>query len=182
MEDNDLILDTHASDLKEKRPVFLAVLCILTWVWSGLVDVVSGLYQYFTYDIQLKIYNQTSKSRDLIMEEAWKDMPDDNEAGREFVRNFTTNIFDATDEVIKVQPTLNLIQIGCGLLCILGAFLMWKLNKLGFIIYLIATIAYVAIPISILTGNMLVVATYLSFGVFGIAFIIMYGVNLKHMK
>jgi hypothetical protein len=86
---------------------------------------------------------------------------------------------------MKISYVLNLVG---SLLCLAGALFMWKLKKIGFYIYIVGQV----LPIigSFMTMNSIKLGAFAGFGIiasiigmmFPIAFIIMYGLNLKHMK
>ena len=107
------------------------------------------------------------------------------ETSREIYRNSGMEEFGA--EIIKstevMLDNIYIIQgsaLAVALACIAGALLMRKLKKNGFYLYLIASIASVAIPISII-GFGLMGGIILASSVFTLAFVIMYAVNLKYM-
>jgi hypothetical protein len=91
-------------------------------------------------------------------------------------------MMDSTDVFIEHGMELNYITIITGAICVLGAFLMWKLNKIGFYLYTFSSIVFIIAPIYIVGNNMVALATTIIYGVFGLLFVILYGVNLKHMK
>lgn len=86
----------------------------------------------------------------------------------------------------KVSNYLNLLG---NALCLGGALLMFKLKKIGYYIYIPGQVlpvvgSFLAVN-SVLGGGMFAGFGYIAliFGsLFSIAFIIMYGLNLKHMK
>ena len=55
------------------------------------------------------------------------------------------------------------------------------MKKIGFHVYLVSKIIGL-IPLTVFSMSMIVIGAYTFFCVFTIAFLIMYGVNLKHMK
>lgn len=145
-------------------PTFLKVLCILTFVGAGLTIIMSIL---FTITIQMSL--KLVESMDSI-------------AGS------STGMV----EVFK-WTIVSYILTGVGsLLGLVGALFMWKLKKIGFFIYLIGQIipiigvvlVYLAamktsFGASSAFGNVITSAFYV---LISIAFLIMYGVNLKHLK
>lgn len=148
----------HASD--GKLPQFLNVLTILTFIGSGLA-ILGGLYNLTTID-------QQQANIDLL-----NSMPSANIFGAEFTQAAQV----ALDNIYLLQST----GLIAALMCIIGAFLMRKLNKTGFYLYLVASIASVAVPMAVvgfgLMGMMILVGAVIT-----IAFVIMYGVNFKYLK
>lgn len=180
MEENDLILDDNAPQGKGERPMFLTVLCILTWVGSGWAFL-SSTFSMFTLNTMSSAFNKSGADFNEIADRM-NDLPETGEPGEEFGRAMANEVFGSMDDIIKWAPTLNLVNMGVALLCILGAFMMWKLKKTGFYIYTAATLVAIIVPLVLLGGNLIGALSAVGAGFFGIAFVIMYGVNLKHMR
>lgn len=144
-----------------QRPVFLTVLCILTFVGAGLA-IISALFSVLTMGQIESSFGQM------------------NEALSEVDMDFSNSY-----RWVKISYVLNLCG---GLLCLAGALFMWKLKKIGFFIYILGQL----LPLfgSFMTMNSINLGVFAGFGIvmtvigmlFPIAFIIMYGLNLKHMK
>lgn len=145
------------------RPVFITVLCILTFCGAG-IAIFSSLFSILTVGQLESTMNEMN------------DVFNDTNIGMDFGNSYRW---------MKISYFLNLIG---SLLCLVGALFMWKLNKLGFYIYIVGQI----LPMigSYMTINSVSMGVFAGLGVivtiigmmFPIAFIIMYGLNLKHMK
>lgn len=61
------------------------------------------------------------------------------------------------------------------LACLFGAIQMWKLKKMGFYIYIAGSLIGIIAPIAIGAGF------NVGSVIFPVAFMVMYGINLKHM-
>ena len=140
-----------------QRPVFLKVLCILTWVGCG-VGLFGGLIQLWSYS----------------------------------AINAVADAFDKTNQTTYFGALFwqSIATFASAIICAIAAVLMWRLKKIGFFIYIFGEILpsiaslYMFLSISNEAGigqEFAFIGTAFSF-VFPIAFIIMYGVNLKHMK
>ncbi len=153
------ILDENFESIERRdrsRPVFLTVLCILTWVGSGLA-IFSTLFQIWAY---AAMYN-----------------------------SMNTLLQNQTD-TFGFMFWNAIATIAGSVICVFGALLMFKLKKGGFFIYLVGQIIPMAAGIYsglIMTSGMgiggntsflIIIATM----IFPVAFIIMYGVNLKYMN
>ena len=134
----------------QKRPGLLTVLCVLTFIYSGLVILCSLMIPSFP---------------DAIVD-ALKNSP--------------------TYDEVKMADTIRVIEAGWGyyisilliaLCSAIGAALMWKLKRLGFHIYAVSNLIWLFIP-KLFLG--------LGTGIGGIilasGFIVLYAMNLKHMK
>jgi hypothetical protein len=173
-------LDETVEITTESRPIFLTVLCILTWVGSGF-SVISALISSFTVSKSTKQLQEAGVNFEGLSNEL-DEAPHTGEAGEEIARNMVRGMGESMDSMIEWAPTLNWINIGVGLLCVLGAYLMWQLKKTGFYLYTAATVFAVIIPIVLMGSNLITLMSVIIGGLFGLIFIILYGVNLKHMK
>lgn len=140
------------------RPAFLKVLCILTWVGSG-IGLISGL---------LAIIGASAS------ESALRGLGD-------------ANLNGAMENMEMIQYA----GLACTVLCIIGSVMMWQLKKAGFFIYVIGEVAPLVLSFVLLgslasasgpvTGGIAAAAGIIG-AIFPAAFVIMYGLNLKHMK
>ena len=103
----------------KNRPQFLAFLCILTFIWSGLTSFSSiSLYLFFDH---IK-----------VMFSSHQDIP--------FLDPKLISMF------LKTNKIFFLLQGIFSGLAVAGAFLMWNLKKVGFDFYVIAQLGLVFIP------------------------------------
>jgi hypothetical protein len=137
------------------RPAFLTVLCILTWVGSGL-GLIGGLFG--------------------LMSSSVLDGAD-----------FGNSALNASIESAKMIQYASLV---CIVLCIIGSVMMWQMKKVGFFIYLVGELAPLALSFIVLgslasaggaMGGFAAAAGAIA-AIFPIAFVVMYAVNLKHLK
>ncbi len=76
------------------------------------------------------------------------------------------------------NPNNALAWIGVTLLAIAGAWLMWKLKKIGFYIYFFASITAYLLPVIFAGAQMMTIQRLF----FSSIFIFLYGMHLKFMK
>lgn len=139
-----------------KRPTFLTVICVLSFIWEGLMILFGILGVLFVGSV-FKILGQVSSG-------------DSYEQMSEMQRKGLDQLMDLGEGtvaiILGVFVLINVISL-------VSVILMWKLKKTGFYIY------------SVLNG-LIVVLNLIQFDIFmtimGIAFIVMYAMNLKHMK
>jgi len=152
-----------------KRPVFLTVICILTFVSCGL-GLLSAAYGLFTAG---------------NTEEAFRTIGTMQRAGNPVLEGFV----DHMAEFQKWSVIANYLSIGNCLICGGGALLMWNLKKVGFFVYCLGQV----LPFISLFGmySILKDIPYMGFAmilssiaaaIFAVGFVIMYAVNLKHMR
>lgn len=163
MEDllNDELLDS-GTEVQHKRPVFLLVICILTFVGAGL-GLLTSVFAILTMSQTEEVYAQM------------------NTIGTDIGIDFTESY-----KWTKISNYANLLG---NALCLTGALFMFKLRKLGYYIYIPGQFipligAYLAMD-SMFTGGLFAGIGMISIvlnAMIAIAFIVMYGLNLKHMK
>lgn len=155
---------TTDSTLPAKRPTFLTVLCILSFVGIG-ISIVSLVITY------LGLLAAASLTESF------------NAAA---TANGAKDAVNATMDAIGVSPSkmawVTLIQLVLNLPILAGVILMWKRKKLGYFIYAPLEIIQAILPLimgfGFATGAALAIIGLL----FPVAFVVMYGLNLKHMQ
>ncbi len=157
------------------RPTFLTVLCILTFIGSGW-GVISSTMGYFAANSQAAVVETARKNAD----ESLKNAAAGNESYSKIAEQMTNSLSFLSPENLKNSA---LAGIGGAILCLLGAFMMWKLKKTGFYSYVAGTLVGIIAPIMIFgMGNIFALGTTIFVSFFGILFVVLYGLNLKYMK
>lgn len=151
----------------DKMPNFLKVLCILTYVGAGF-GILGGASNLLFSDLTETSLKLTSS----LMESS----PANDILGLNF------------EQMIVWQKYINIAALLGAILCLTGALIMWKRKKIGFFIYVpgaiipsVVTIMGMKYMFTGLLGSLTSLGGYASL-LFGIAFVVMYGVNLKHMN
>jgi phage-related protein len=67
------------------------------------------------------------------------------------------------------------------ILTLMGAFFMWGLKKMGFLIYVFGTLVGIVAPIIIYNGNIVGAISAIGMGFVGLIFIVLYALNRKHL-
>lgn len=155
------ILDDHGKHVErpQKRPVFLTVLCILTFVGGGL-----GLIWSFFMWIWLS-------------------------AAEGFMEAFANVGSDPIeDEAFRMMHWLKFLMISYVIgnaLCITGAIVMMFMRKIGFYIYIVGQLIPLVIILIMLGGNLTEpgaqVWLFMAL-IFPMGFIVMYGLNYKYLR
>lgn len=152
-----------------ERPTFLTILCILTfvasawWIYSGI--------QNFTSP------EMTSGLAGEMLENF-----EDQISGQEGAES-VSGIFDSISDSMTTEKVKNngLATIVTNILTLLGAILMWGLKKNGYYVYILGVLAAIISPILIFGGFVGGTSAFVV-GFIGVIFIILYGLNLKHMR
>ena len=143
-----------------KRPDFLKVLCILSFIACGLCILL------FAMGTMCLVLDENT------INTIWQKMIEKNP------------IFEDMDGVVFFRHVglMSMYSLVCNVVSLIGVIMMWNLNRIGFFIYVIAELTAHCFRIEINTAE---AATHsgLIFSIFlDLAFIIMYAVNLKYMK
>ena len=114
MEDQQLL---PVSKSKEKRPTLLTVLCILTFIASGL-NAFSNLMVFIFFDVSMKF-------------------------GAEMVKAFK---LPGMELFLSAKPEYFAVTAVINALAVAGALRMWQLRKHGFHIYTVSQILLILAP------------------------------------
>ena len=145
---------TNENDVP-KRPTFLTVLCILSFIAAGL-----GVIGYVTVLTAMGAASAIASSgMEGVSDEA------------------SAAISNAMSSMPSAGLTWAYIIVGflTTLVSLFGVIKMWKLQKIGYFMYVGSAVA-----------SMVMGVIYSGFGVMGVIFpvlfIVLYGLNLKHLK
>jgi hypothetical protein len=158
-----------------KRPTFLTVLCIITFIWSGYTVLTSlaGIFTSNSFDQEewQEISIQVSESMDQADSQAQEMM--------EMAMDAVASTIAAGIENAMLLGIIGFLAAG---LSFFGAFQMFKLKKMGYYIYILSKVVGVFIPVIILGLNLI---TGIMYGVgllIALVGIILYGINSKHLS
>lgn len=157
------------------RPLFLKVLCILTFIGSG-YGIINSAVTFFKADEIANIVKQVKTQMN-------DDLKRKNERNPDKV-NFLNKIM-ANASSMSSPENLRKTSIGnciTSLLGLLGALLMWNLRRVGFYIYTLGTLISIILPFYMFGSNFLTNISAGFLGFIGILFVIFYAMNLKSMK
>lgn len=154
-----------------QRPTLLTVLCVLSFL-GGIWGIWGGVQSSFTD----KPYENLQEAR-AEMEETMSEMAD----APAMVVNMMESAIELAEVSAEKAKPLGYSAIATSILGLIGVWMMWNLQRRGFPIYVVASLVGLVVPFFFL-GFSLVTFIALGFGALvTVAFIIMYGVNLKHM-
>jgi hypothetical protein len=149
-----------------KRPTFITVLCILSFVGIAF-SLIGGIMNYFTY-------STLATSGDLFGSMG-------NTAQGESMNSAMNSMASAFGMDYAKMATVALIQAILNIPILIGVILMWKQKKTGFYVYALFELVQPILPL--VMGLGLVGGIMATVGIiFAILFIILYGVNLKYMS
>ena len=160
MEETNTVAATPA-----KRPTFITVLCILSFVGVAF-SLIGGIMNYFTY-------SALASSGDLMG--AMKS------AAGEQVGQMMNSMADAMGMDYGKMAMNSIVVALLNLPILLGALMMWKQKKMGFYIYAAFELIQCVMPF-VLVGGIMAGMMGSVMALVAIVFIVLYGLNLKHMS
>lgn len=168
MEENVTTIETP-----KKRPTFLTVLCILTFIGSGGLGLLGQLYNYATFE----------SSYDTKYEQITNGLEAMNDAGMDsgFMYSFTENNLIILEKSAENLGMVTALTCLFALLSLLGAIMMFKLKKNGFYLYVVANLFAILVPLALIDFNATMFMTMIGGGI-TVLFVILYAINLKHME
>jgi hypothetical protein len=144
-------------------PGFLKVLCILSFTGVG-IALIMGIYNLLTLGSTLA---QLKSSMDTL---------------KSLGSSLGNGLDNYANSLIHYGTLYYIIIIVASLICLTGVMMMWKLRKSGYYIYILGEIAPAVAAYALLGGYGALGTALMIMGiVFPVAFIIMYGLNLKHL-
>jgi hypothetical protein len=155
--------DQFANDLAPlpDRPQFLKVLCILSFVACGLFILI--------YSIGSMAMGMSEETISGVWDKVIESQP----------QLESVNPVDFFHEVGK----LCLYNLLTNIASLVGVILMWRLNKIGFVIYIIAELAtnFMGLDMNVEGADKSSLSMIFSIAV-DLVFIVMYALNLKYMN
>ncbi len=152
----------------QPRPILLTILCILTFIGSGLgvLGNLMGMFaapflEFFQPSMFDEIFNQLG-----------------NNPGDEFARQAMDMALLAIDNFLGITLTKFIFYA----LSLVGAIMMFQMKKIGFYLYVGAQIGFLFIGPVFLGWNLFVSMALLFSGFFSLLFIALYAINFKHMS
>lgn len=164
-------MDHHAP---AQRSTFLTVLCILSFI-GGLWTLWSGYRNAFTDAPQKGLAEARER-----MEKAHAEMDDE---ALPVVEDLMGSALVMAENAAAHARELGHGELLMAALSLFGVWNMWNLRKLGFWIYLAASVGALALPAVILGGGGPMASIGLLFtGLISLVFIVLYALNLKEMR
>ena len=145
-------LPQNTSSNFNERPVLLKVLCILSWIGSGIQIIVSTLYSLFI--------NETVK------QEMFSLLPNQE-------------TIDMYKEIFNLMDKTSIWYLILYLGNVFSVYMIWNFKKMGFYGYCLIQVLILLVPYSVnpFDFNQLLISA-----IFPIIFIVLYGMNLKYLR
>ncbi len=154
------------------RPVFLTVICILSYVGLGL-SILNGLAG--------AIFGRVATYLSPLVKSVMKEDVD-LDTLPDAARRLVESSFSIVNKALEYATTMSLLSAVLCIIALFGVINMWQLKKMGFYLYTGAKIFILLIPVIFLGFNFFSFIAVTINGLFVLLFIILYAVNLKHMN
>jgi hypothetical protein len=159
-----------------KRPTFLTVLCILSFIGSSYF-IFNGITTYMNADASSQMI---SSALDSARVEVQKEVGADDKAGQ-MADKMLAGVSKMSDPKLMKQNALYMIL--ANILSLGGAYLMFQQRKMGFWIYLLGTGIFILSPVIVFGAtNFMSLGMTLLYGFVGLVFAVLYALNLRHMR
>lgn len=159
----------------KQRPTFLTVLCILSWI-TAVWFTVSSTLNLLNKDANIEKLELSMEMVDGAMEQV-----EDAEMPSFFEGIMGSSKITVQDEINNFS-LMNSSELILYIVQIFAVFLMFNLNKKGFWLYFFVQVALLLFPFTYMTPTSIFIIVKMLSGLLTLAFVIMYAVNLKHMK
>jgi len=153
-----------------QRPTLLTVICILSFLFGAysLFDGIRGA----THEVTTE---ETEKVEQAMVE------AQEQAAGNPAIEGMMESMQTGTENLLTHGKQIGMWGAIAAAVSLLGVWFMWSLKKMGFWIYLLATVVGLAMPLNYIGANVVGYGYIAFMGFVSLVFIILYAVNLKHM-
>jgi type III secretory pathway component EscR len=162
------------------RPTLLTVLCILTFIGSGLT-MVKNAYSYSMAAKSAKIFSSSVVKR---YDDSKMQKDSAMKTGRKNRSIFGEKMIGSLSKIMT-EDNIRKSAIGeiiSGLCTLLGALLMWRLRRNGFYLYIAGVVIGLVVPFWLYGNNLMAVGISSFSSFFGLVFIALYALNIKSLR
>lgn len=160
--ENNILMENQSVNGAPKRPQFITVLCILTFIGSALAFF-GAIWGYFSIKASAAMLENMGSAE-----------------GDSF--GMMSGIQETMIKAVENAVPNMIIGVFCSLLCLFGALQMWKLKKIGFFIYSVGEITPVIAAFFLGGGGLIGGAGAVVGLLFAIVWIVLYAINFKHLN
>jgi hypothetical protein len=155
-----------------KRPFFITILGIIGFIEVAF-SIELGLFRIFTGislipESDINYFNGIEKLKNLKV----------------FTNDLNTGLdvqLEYSNKIIENSIFLGAVSLIAAVICFTGIVWMWKLKKKGYYVYILGEIAPVIVMAAIVGFSFTSTISMISF-ILPFVFIILWGLNLKHMN
>lgn len=157
----------------QARPVFLTVICIISFVGLGM-SIISNLVNLAFGSFSSALYP--------LIQSSFEDALNEIDAAEPTASLFVEQIFNSVLKIFEVMPVLAGVGLVLAVVALVGVIMMWNLKRTGFWLYSGSKVVMIIYPMILMGANFITTMILLSGFFVAALFITMYGLNLKAMK
>ncbi len=163
------------------RPTLLTVLCILTFIGSTWA-IISSVWGYTTASKSARIFST------VVTRTAHDSLPPEDSAVQRIgdkKRSMFGEKMMVSVSKMMTEDNIRKNAMGAiisGFFTLAGAFLMWRLRRYGFYLYIAGVIIGIIVPFYLYGSNIISIGMSVFSGFFGLVFIALYALNFKSLK
>lgn len=165
----------HYEGPNQSRPAFLTVLCVLTWIVSAWVLMTVPFNH-------LSSSEESASTIESALNDAMSQIAEDSPETAEMLEGVMLATTDTVSSAMDNAGLIATTDLLVALLSAFGAFLMFKLRKTGFWVYVLAKVLGLIAVLAFLGVNVLTIIFVSFAGFIGLIMAILYAVNRKHMS
>jgi len=171
---NDETID-YTESQQEVRPTLLTVMCVLTWVYGAYVLLTAPFNFFIAGDAE-------SQNMSAYVNEVFSQALEEDPEGGEMMETLASAMNETLTNTFENVAWLATSDILGALLSSLGAFMMFRLKKRGFWIYVGTKVLGIILLLTFLGTNILtyIVVAFVIF--FDLILSVLYAVNLRYMR
>jgi hypothetical protein len=158
---------------ESKRPTFLLVICIISFLLNG-----------FSFVNNLAVFNEPAKESAVLLTEMQQQQTSIQNAKADdatkqqltqMLNNFTNTI---TTPMVK---KLALFSVIAALICLFGTSMMWRMKKLGFHFFIVGTLISALSAFILFGGNGLSLLVAILMSLIWLILLGLFAANIKYM-
>jgi hypothetical protein len=153
----------------EGRPGFLSALCIIIFIFAGW-SLIGNLIEAAAPPDPAEVDVQLEETMDKV-----------EALGTDISEEMLESIRVITLMMVENARPIALLKALAAVLALAGAYMMWKLKKQGFHLYVIGGILWAFAPMIFIGANMITWIYAVMYGFIVLIFSIMFAVNRKYM-
>jgi hypothetical protein len=168
-------MTTPYAEAPATRPTLLTIICILSFLF-GIWGLYGGVQSAFTDKPQRDLETTKAELEKTLAS------PDVQGSGAEMVAKMGEQAIAMGEKSVENAKPIGYSSIVLSIVSLLGVWWMWNLQKKGFWLHTLATVVGLITPFIFLGGGMMTLLGVGFLAVISIIFVILYAVNLKHMR
>lgn len=163
----------ETTNVEIKRPVFLTIICIISFVGLG-ITMMKSLVSVAFGQLMSTLYP--------LAQGGMEDSLDQIRISDPQIMPFVENIFDSVLKLLQSLPLLAILTFAVSGVALAGVILMWNLRKSGFYMFCAAKVIEIFLPMMLIGANFISMIIGSASFMIAAVFITLYALNFKALK